>query len=809
MIDIMEEIFFRDKEQSAKNHDKFQREFDREVKDMGLRDAVIVKLTNYYQTELQIEEKYIKSVYERLDKVQNINTLSKQQLDVMKDAIDIDIKKQRLEQLGPQSTTGPQRAPYEKIPNFENMTDIEIADRLVVSMGLAGETLYNFMAKLPKYATLADDAFSNNVIKIEEMGLRMQNVVEKTHDAREAFEKTLNEKVFSKFDGVINNTFTKITGLQGTLQGMKDKVIDSLGNKFEGVFNKLLNPAIAQTTVGLGGAAAGAAGFVAAALPIIAIVAAVAALGFVLYKAFEIWKHHKEVTIEIQKQYGLTVDRAEKLTSVSKELYLTNGAIGLTWEDSAATINALYNQFRNIKDISKELAETSTVYQKAYGFSASEAAEILKTNKVILGLSTSAMKAQDDHIVSYSNEIGFSAKEMKKLYSDASLVGKIGYENIDKMAKMASNARMSFSEIKGLSEIFELGDFEGSVKTANLLLRQGIKVDPLNMQVKLDRGDLSGVTQDLVNAVEKSGEDLTKVQGIQRKQMEMAFGSEEKFMQVLKAQASFRFARLAPEQKLHELQKMDLDTLLQQTTQLDRLSGGWATIKRVFEAIVSRFAPAIDAFMKGFEKGIRPLIEGFAKANGTSGEMFGPDAIKRIVAFGETAARVISAMVTGVEFLVGIWSGFQSAISTIWSTLKGLAHFMQAMFNAVLLPFIKVYDLFNGTNFAEDMIMKELDASAENFKQAGSNLKEAANEYAGAYDKVLGTNMQDTIGLKAGKGEKVSAVSDQTKALLDNSSKMDTLLDIIKASIAAPIVVESHLDGKKIGTGLSKRNKSG
>jgi hypothetical protein len=805
----MEEIFFRDKEQSAKNHDKFQREFDREVKDMGLRDAVIVKLTNYYQTELQIEEKYIKSVYERLDKVQNINTLSKQQLDVMKDAIDIDIKKQRLEQLGPQSTTGPQRAPYEKIPNFENMTDIEIADRLVVSMGLAGETLYNFMAKLPKYATLADDAFSNNVIKIEEMGLRMQNVVEKTHDAREAFEKTLNEKVFSKFDGVINNTFTKITGLQGTLQGMKDKVIDSLGNKFEGVFNKLLNPAIAQTTVGLGGAAAGAAGFVAAALPIIAIVAAVAALGFVLYKAFEIWKHHKEVTIEIQKQYGLTVDRAEKLTSVSKELYLTNGAIGLTWEDSAATINALYNQFRNIKDISKELAETSTVYQKAYGFSASEAAEILKTNKVILGLSTSAMKAQDDHIVSYSNEIGFSAKEMKKLYSDASLVGKIGYENIDKMAKMASNARMSFSEIKGLSEIFELGDFEGSVKTANLLLRQGIKVDPLNMQVKLDRGDLSGVTQDLVNAVEKSGEDLTKVQGIQRKQMEMAFGSEEKFMQVLKAQASFRFARLAPEQKLHELQKMDLDTLLQQTTQLDRLSGGWATIKRVFEAIVSRFAPAIDAFMKGFEKGIRPLIEGFAKANGTSGEMFGPDAIKRIVAFGETAARVISAMVTGVEFLVGIWSGFQSAISTIWSTLKGLAHFMQAMFNAVLLPFIKVYDLFNGTNFAEDMIMKELDASAENFKQAGSNLKEAANEYAGAYDKVLGTNMQDTIGLKAGKGEKVSAVSDQTKALLDNSSKMDTLLDIIKASIAAPIVVESHLDGKKIGTGLSKRNKSG
>lgn len=800
--------------------DKYVQSIESQIEKRGKQDVLLEKFNNYYQRQYGIEQEYSKAITSRLEKIKTLDNLSKQEIDLVGKYIkaDVDLLRRRSieSQFGPMSEgpgRGSEKAKRLSVTTF-GQNQAEIADMMVNQMELIGDSLVEKLSELKGFSKFSKGELQIMGKSLENIAEQVKGIKEATEEAKDAFEEFLDDKIFSRFtggrysDGIFNNAFTKIFGLKRPLMKFTDNLKQGLTKKFEGLFDKFLNTEkIQEVNTGVKGMESGMQGVSKFAglskVAIVGIAGVAIAFGLLIYKAFSLWKQFKETTIDIQRQFGLTTDRADILVGNMKDLYASTAVLGMSWEENVATMSALQEQFKNVNAVTKELGMASVNYQKAYGFTADEAAEVLKTNKLILGLSDEAMKLQDDHIVKYSNEIGFSAKEMKKAYSNAKLVSQLGYGNIDKLAKAAAKAKMSFDDMKEtVDEIFELGDFEGSVEKAARLMQLGIQIDPFEVQFNLAHGGIDAVHDQLMSAFKLSGTELGKIDNVTRKMLVDILGGEQNFQRLLQAQMQSKKDLLTDEQKIAGIRDMSFEDLVNQTTQVDKLGGMWETIKRSFASIASRYVPAIERFIKGLQDGFRPFLESMKIAELKGEGLFGEKGLQNIESWGKSVGEMLTSFVSSLETIAQIAGWIiqpvmfvTQSISGIYQFIKGTLEYMIGGLYRIGWLVTKVIDAVAGTDMSST-----LDKFANESFQAGDQaMMKGVDNFAGA-----GLSALKTFGYDPEKEDTITQKEDNQKQLVEETKKTNKLMqEFINWATANP----GSVDTNKILIALSKAGK--
>jgi len=423
----------------------------------------------------------------------------------------------------------------------------------------------------------------------------------------------MEKDIFGKVDVIFENKMARFTGFELLYKNFKENFL----HKAETALEKIISFKSKDNNLVQAGKDSGKGwvrGFKKAAAA--GIIGGIALTAFALFrKIYEYAMGRIEYTSKAISEYGLGVEQASKLYDITRSTNKEAKRWGFSLKDNFNSAVEIFNYFMRTKDANYENIKLSNELQKRYNITAEAAAQVLHTQKNILGLTHAQTKARLDELNALEKVygvLGFSSEEMLDIVTNSENLNKYSYDNITKGYLTAKKMRLEYDQLLNITEgIAEVGDFETMIeKSAKMAAYFGVNLDAMELTLAKMNDDTAGVAEQLREAFK--GKDIMHMNTLQKKFMADFLGGYDKLteFQLMIASASDSAAKADWER--YEAIKEIKGQMRTNLEYLNMQKPIWKSINVFLESIRNLFdkhGKKIEAFMRGFSKGITSIAE--------------------------------------------------------------------------------------------------------------------------------------------------------------------------------------------------------
>ena len=322
------------------------------------------------------------------------------------------------------------------------------------------------------------------------------------------------------------------------------------------------------------------------------------------------------------------------------------------------------------------------------------------------------------------------AKGMGELVDDFETFGKMAPETMANVTVFTRKLGIEIKSLTGLIDGFD--DFESAAKnSARLAQTFGMQVDAMKMMREQDPAKRLQMMQE---AFKKTGK---SIKGMTRQQMDLLASAAN----VDKKTAEMAFSQRGLSMSYDEVTKKTAKNKKGQLTQLEVMKELSKNIKRLVHSGSSQFTGFLDAFMKGFGKGImrsaemRKVLRNIYKA------------LRIVYKAGRSVGRMFVKMFPGVKQLLGGLAdifeprSFTQLMEGVKKAFKNLFIDLQHDPNSGIRPFLDRL----GMLFKEFFMKKG--PAAEAILSGGKTILKALSGIIGQLIRYIGPKIQEGINL--------------------------------------------------------------
>jgi phage-related protein len=420
---------------------------------------------------------------------------------------------------------------------------------------------------------------------------------------------------------------------------------------------------------------------------------------------------------------------AGKYDSMVANIASSNIRMGMTFDDAANSIGALYEGFGNFTNMSEEaqadLANFTAQMDKA-GISSSVTARLLTTATKSFGMSVDQTKAFSKELFQFSRANNISMKAINDglatMMPRLAAFGKEGPRIFKEMTLASKNLGIEMGKLLDITEGFTT--FEGAAEAAGNL-----------------NAVLGGNYLDTMELLRAANEDPIQAMNMLRETMD-ASGK------------SFNQLDNQTKRLMADIMKMDVDTASKFFSQTTEQSAAAAKQQEDFNDAVAKFTSIGDK-LKSLMTALAPTIKVVAQALGYLVDILAWIAESTIVQFFLQIMGVLAVVTAGIFIVVGAFMTFAGQLMLLWKAGSFVLTFFRSLKSesdtlgeAVKNMLSKVTDgIKDATENIGDSIKNVVEKSVDAVKSVAGSIGSVIQKIASAVGRGFQTLMR---GIAAG-----------------------------------------------------------